>query len=125
MPRNGHKLTRPVKDQLPAQLDIQPAPADWTLEDLQIQQEALENALRRFKTLYENSPVGFITFDHAGRIIDVNKAAAKLLHIAPATMLGLSMTALVSGRFCNRFMEHLRKCRSASGEAASVEIEII
>ena len=125
MPRNGHMRRQPLRDEFLCPLELRQTQAELAVENLELQRRALEKTLHRTKALLDNSPVGFITFDHACKIIDVNKAAAKLLQVNQPAILGLPMNALISGRTCRRFIEHLRKARHAGGDPVFCEIEMI
>lgn len=124
MPKNG-EIKRLTKDQALCDLEIRQPQPQLAPEHLQLRQGILENALQRFKKLYQNSPVGFITFDHVSRIIDINEAALRLLQTRAPSVLGLAMTALISPSSCEAFTEHLRKSRRASGLPVSTEVEMI
>jgi PAS domain S-box-containing protein len=125
MPRNGHKQSKPYKDELLFELEMRQTRSQMELERLEIRCQAVQTTLQRFKKLYDNSPIGFITFDHSARILNMNRAAATLLEVAPASVFGLSITILISVRSCPRFMEHLRTVRRANGEAVSTHLEMI
>src|ERR1041385_1813026 len=89
MPRNGHMRRQPLRDEFLCPLELRQTQAELAVENLELQRRALEKTLHRTKALLDNSPVGFITFDHAGKIIDVNKAAATLLQVSQPAIHGL------------------------------------
>jgi len=125
MPHNRQRQSRPYKDELLCALEMRETQSKMALEQLELRRQTLETTLQRFKKLYDNSPIGFITFDHSARIIDINHSAVRLLQVTPAAVLGLSMTMLISAKSCPRFMEHLRKARRAGGDPISAELEMI
>lgn len=125
MTRNEHKKSRLPKDQLVCDLELRQTQTALALEHSELRRRALEVTLHRFKRLYENSPVGFITFDHLGRILEINQAATRLLEVSAASVLGLSMTVVIAETSCGAFMEHLRKSRRAAGNPVSTEVDMI
>jgi len=62
-------------------------------EELQRVQAELENGLARLTNLYEFAPVGYITLDSKGALLDVN--------LTGAVMMGLERTRLVGRRFAH------------------------
>lgn len=123
MPRNG--ITR-SKDELVCELEFRQTRTQQTMDQLEIRRGVVESSLLRLQRLYQNSPIGFITYDHASRILDINQAAIRLLKITPAAVVGLSMTVLISNTSAARFMEHLRRSRrTGGGSAVSTEVEMI
>jgi PAS domain S-box-containing protein len=51
---------------------------------------------RRYRSLYENAPIGILVLDAAGTITDVNPAAADILGRAPAELAGLEAAGLLA-----------------------------
>jgi PAS domain S-box-containing protein len=126
MPRNGAKFGRlEMKDQILCDLELRQTQSERVIEALEIRRRTLETTLLRFKKLYDNSPIGFLIFDQAGRIMDVNEAALRLLNVGLNSLMGVSISALVTESSTAAFLEHLRKCRRAAGASVTTEVEMI
>jgi PAS domain S-box-containing protein len=126
MPRNGAKFGRlEMKDQILCALEMRQTQSEQALEALEFRRRTLETTLLRFKKLYDNSPIGFITFDHAGCIVDVNQSALRLLNIGVNTLMGLSISALITESSMTAFSDHLRKARRAAGASVTTEVQMI
>ncbi len=50
-------------------------------EDLRLAQEVLEESRRKYSDLYDFAPVGYITLDKFGTLLEMNLTAARLLRI--------------------------------------------
>ena len=123
MPRNGRKQI--PKDELVCQLELRQTRSQFALEESEFRRRAIESTLYRFQKLYQNAPIGFVTFDHSGRILDINQSAIRLLQVTPASVVGLAMTVLISSPSVQRFIDHLRRSRRAGGAPVSTEVEMI
>ena len=122
MTRNAHIQS---KDELLCELELRHTRSQHMIDDLETRRRVLETSLLRLQKLYQNSPIGFITFDQAGKILDINAAATRLLHVTTASVVGLSMPVLIAQKSAARFMEHLRKTRRAAGQPITTELEMI
>ena len=56
-------------------------------DELRRSQEQLEESRSRYFDLYENAPVGYLTFDEKGVVLDLNLTATHLLGIERAFLL--------------------------------------
>ena len=72
----------------------------------------LETAAQRYKELHDFAPIAYLSFDHAGRIEEINSAAAKLLGKSPDALLGKPFVLSVSKEHRPIFFQHLRSCRT-------------
>lgn len=52
--------------------------------------------MQRYKELYVFAPIAYVSFDRAGRIQEINSAAAKLLRKSRRTLLGKPFAVCVS-----------------------------
>lgn len=76
----------------------------------------LDESLGVFMRLYEDAPVGYLTLNESGIVIEVNKRAAALLGCEPGAVRGRPLLFFVDRMASNRLLRHLMRCRA--GEAA-------
>ena len=72
----------------------------------------LETALKSYSDLYEFAPFGYVTFDRAGRIEQVNLAASELLDIKRNSLIRSPFSLCVVPEDLTVFLNHLARCRS-------------
>lgn len=95
----------------------------------------LEGSRNRYSVLYDSSPLGYVTFDSTGRIIEVNLTAANLIGMERSQLLNTPMYLFVVKSDVKLFLDHLRRCKltdekvvtelglvTKSGEAIQVEL---
>ncbi len=86
-------------------------------EVLREAQAELEASQSRYADLYDFAPVGFVTLDPKGRMVDLNLTAAALLGHEREKLRGLSLVAfLADSASLNRFGMHLRHCQNEKGQ---------
>lgn len=75
-----------------------------TQEEIQVQADELKAALmeaeaqrQRYRDLFENAPLPYLTTDVAGGILDVNRRAGELLGVAPDQIIGKPLPLYLSG----------------------------
>ncbi len=66
-------------------------------DELRLSQARLEDSRSRYADLYDFAPLGYLTLDQAGRVIEANLTAA--------TLLGLERTRLLNRFFANFLVE--------------------
>lgn len=88
--------------ELAARMDTQLDQLRQAEEELKIQGEALRDALeladrerRRYRELFHDAPVPYLTTAVDGRIRDINVEAARLLHLQPSQAPGKPLPAFV------------------------------
>jgi len=74
--------------------------------------DELEEAIRRYTDLYEFAPVGYITFDRAGRIDQANLAACELLGTHRKSLIGAPLSLWVDREDLSLLLGHLVRCRA-------------
>ncbi|GFO61463.1 hypothetical protein GMST_37880 [Geomonas silvestris] len=79
------------------QLEVQKIELERQNEELLRVQGELELSRNRFAEFYELAPVGYFTFDPAGRIREANLAAAQLVGSKPQLLAGTPFDSLVAG----------------------------
>ena len=79
----------------------------------------LEAAIQRFVDLYDFAPIGYVSFDRAGRIEEANLAATELLGERRDLLIGRPFAFYVGD--LDSFMQHLLYCRTSQQQ---VETEL-
>jgi PAS domain S-box-containing protein len=80
--------------------------------------------LKKYKALYDFAPVGYVTWDEQGTILEANHTAAKLLGTEPALLKDLSFKHFLAQPEQTRFDEHQRYLFS-SAERQTYELKVI
>lgn len=82
--------------------------------ELQIQNEQLiesrlaaEESKERYRELYESAPIGFLTLDSRGTIVESNLSFASLLGTPRSRLIGRKLSSFVAPRFQDRW--HLER----------------
>ena len=103
------------------------------LEDLQVHQielelqnrelldtrRALEQARDRYADLYDFAPVGYLTLDRKGIILEINLTGARLLGVERSRLLNMPLTAFVATGESPRLFQHLRETFEQKGKRAT------
>jgi PAS domain S-box-containing protein len=77
----------------------------------------------RYVDLYEFAPVGYLTLDGDGRILQVNQTGAELLGRARSELVGLAFDRFVLAPDVDRWTRHLRRA-AEGGERRRVELRL-
>jgi len=77
------------------ELQVHQVELDLQHEHMEEDRRELEESARRYADLYDFAPVAYFTVDSAGRIIDGNRAAARMLGIEQDDLGGRSIDSLV------------------------------
>lgn len=75
----------------------------------------LEASRPSYLDLYENAPVGYLTFDKRGRVLNMNLTAARLLGVERDLFLGKRFSLLVAPGFLDAFADHGRRALCSTG----------
>jgi PAS domain S-box-containing protein len=75
----------------------------------------LEQAIRRYIDLFDFAPIGYVTFNRAGRIEEINFTAVRLLGRSRKQLIGSTFGVCVAKEDVQTFMHHLLECRSSDG----------
>ncbi len=55
----------------------------------------VEELKERYRLIFENAPVGILSFDHSGKILEVNSAATKILKMPRDQLINLNLSELL------------------------------
>jgi len=106
----------------------------YELEIHQIQLELQNDELRRlrgeldeagaaYRDLLDHVPVGLVTLDASGRIVDVNRTATRMLGVERGALVGRPLAARVADDDVDRFLRH--RVEVAAGRASTIELELL
>src|SRR5712692_705696 len=90
---------------------------------LEEMREQLPEAVGRYHDLYELAPVGFLTLDRRGRILELNEKAARLLGFPVAWLLGRPFFVFIAQNDVQNFLTLLTGCRRTP-EQQTMELDI-
>ncbi len=92
-------------------------------EELRRSQVQLDESRMRYADLYDFAPVGYLTFDRTGLIVEANLTAAKLLGKERALILDVPFFLYVIEKDRNAFHLHLAKVFK-TGERQACEVRL-
>ena len=91
--------------------------------ELRDKERELQLALDRYADLYDFSPVGYLTLDRMGVIIEVNLTATHLLGKTRNQLLGSPLAAQLGAGFVRNFLQALGQVLE-TGREQSVDLEL-
>lgn len=113
-----------AKDRLLCRLEQQQTVFIEKIERLKRECDELESLRKRFALIYERSPIGYITFNKAGRIHDINETALRLLGYERERFLRLPLTFLVHPQDYGDLLDHLFQCEQNNGPSATADLRL-
>lgn len=84
---------------------------------------AAEEAMARYRDLYESAPIGYLTLDPEGAIVTANAVASELLGVPRAELLDRKLSSFVAAEHQDDW-HFARHALSESSTRRSVEIEL-
>ncbi len=87
--------------------------------ELREMQQQLEESRDRYADLYDFAPVGYLTLDENGRILEANLTAAALLGCERANLIGKSFVSWLAPGESAGFLNHLRQAFHYSANATA------
>ncbi len=82
--------------------------------ELREAQENFQNAYDRYLNLYDYAPVGYVTFDSNGCIIEINLTGAAMLGCERENLIGKALTYWLINGSSRDFLNHLRSVTDAN-----------
>jgi PAS domain S-box-containing protein len=86
--------------------------------------ERLTFALHHYSDLYRFAPVGYVVFDDAGSIQEINPAGARLLGAPPARLIRRRFAQFLVLKDVPRFRQHLRHCQNRN-RPVNTELSVV
>jgi len=117
------------------ELQVHQVELEMQNEEMRGSQEELEESRSRYKELYDFAPVGYITLDQFGLIVEANLTAATLLNVTRAALIGKHIQSFMDRGSADAFHLFLRKplppgmkeileCRLCLAEGTAFEISL-
>jgi two-component system, cell cycle sensor histidine kinase and response regulator CckA len=91
--------------------------------ELQTARDEMESLLEKCSNLYDFAPVGYLTLDRAGSILEINLMAAGLLGVERAGLVGRPFRPFLAAADAAAF-EHLLERAFASGSRETCEVAL-
>jgi PAS domain S-box-containing protein len=111
------------REQLLLDLEVHREEVRMQNERLREAQHTLEISRDRYADLYDFAPLGYVTFDAFGSVLELNLTAATLLGSQRAKLTGTPFILHVPQAFRQAFLDHVLRTKSA-GEATT-ELEVL
>jgi PAS domain S-box-containing protein len=91
-------------------------------QQLREAQHQADESRERYRRLYDSAPIGFVTLDLDGAIVEANLSACGLLKITRSRLIGRKFSRLIASWHQDRW--HLERRRVTRGARRSVELEV-
>jgi PAS domain S-box-containing protein len=113
-----------LNDQLLCRLELQQTLHLAKIQELEKLHGELTSARDAFEVLYEQSPLGYITFDSTGGIRNVNTAMVALLGYTRKRLLNLPLSFVVHRDDFTKVWNHMAQCEKAVKTRISTELRL-
>lgn len=107
-PEGGADRTEADTQRLLHELQVHEVELEMQNEQLQQARDELESALEKYSDLYDFAPVGYLTLDREGTILEANLAAATLVGIERLRLVNRRLAFSVSAQDLPVFAAFLR-----------------
>jgi PAS domain S-box-containing protein len=112
-PRQAKPMTSDVDAQV-ARLEAQRARLEAQNEALREAHHEAEVSRDRYAELFDFAPIGYVSIDRKGIVLDLNFAAADMLGAPRMSIVGFSLVNFVDVPHRDRYWAHLAQCRSST-----------
>ena len=92
------------------ELEVHRAELEMQNQELRAAQQRLETSRDRYADLYDFAPLGYVTLDAPGLILDINLTAARLLGKERSFLIGHPFASHVVEEDRSAFRKHVREC---------------
>lgn len=93
-------------------------------EELRNTQIKLEYSQHKYFDLYNFAPIGYLTLDEKGLILDVNLAGASLLKVEKLNLINTAFIQFIEPHNRNKFHHHITKAKK-TGNKENTELKLI
>jgi PAS domain S-box-containing protein len=93
-------------------------------EELSTIRHELESSHKKYYDLYDLAPIGYLTFDANGILLEINRAGSELLGTKPQLVKGQSILSYIDEHHRNCFYQH-RTSVIQSGDQQSCELRLV
>lgn len=107
-----------------SELHARQAELEMQNQELRKVQQTLEETRDRYAALYDFSPVGYLTLDSSGRIVEINLTGAVMLGMERANLVGKAFSTRLEQGDVHAFFHHLHDARNFSGNTVT-ELRIV
>src|SRR5262249_33367077 len=131
MPRNVNRMTRAelisalqeVEKKLEGDTELRHLVEELTVHQEELQQQqgeltesrrALESSHERYAELFDFAPVGYVSLDWDGLVVEANVAACQLLHTNREALLQTPLVRWIAPRYRHLFVEQLPACAATA-----------
>jgi PAS domain S-box-containing protein len=101
------------------ELEVHQIELEMQNRQLQEVQHELEESRNRYADLYDFAPVGYVTLDKKGNMLEINLTAATMIGIERSYLLGTPFVSLVTQSDRKAFQDYLLQCQKASERTIS------
>jgi two-component system, cell cycle sensor histidine kinase and response regulator CckA len=110
--RNEDSRARQPSSSTAYELDVHRVELEIQNEELRRTQIELEDAAAKYLDLFDLSPVGYLTLDAQGRILEANRTAEAMLCLPRHLLNRRPLSALMNEEDADRFALHVRRAFS-------------
>lgn len=111
------------KTELLHELHVHKIESEMQNQQFRESQQKLEEARDRYADLYDYAPVGYLTLDEKGVVLEINLTGATILCNERLNIVGQPFISLLSASSIQPFLTHLRQTFSLPGNSVA-EIKI-
>ncbi|MGB7566609.1 MAG: PAS domain S-box protein, partial [Chitinivibrionales bacterium] len=121
-PLRPAKMSKNDTASLIHELQVHQIELEMQNEQLRQAQTIIENSNKRFSDLYDFAPVGHLTVEKEGKIIEANLTAAQLLGVTTNSLINKPFNVFVHPSDKDVFFLHLRRLRKSISETCEIRL---
>ena len=121
-PPRPAKMSKNDTASLIHELQVHQIELEMQNEQLRQAQTIIENSNKRFSDLYDFAPVGHLTVEKEGKIIEANLTAAQLLGVTTNSLINKLFNVFVHPSDKDVFSLHLRRLRKSISETCDIRL---
>ena len=106
----NHRQNLEVRNLL-HELEVSQIELEMQNRELTESRASLEDSHEKYLSLYDFAPVGYLTLDKVGTVLELNLTAADLLGSERQRMIGRLFSMKIAAKDVSKFRDHLLQCR--------------